>query len=304
MSTQFSGVIPPVVVPRKEDRSLDFESYERSVNRMIEAGIHGLFVLGSSGEVAFVTDEERRSILQESVRIADGRVPVVGGTMDMQTSRTIENMKLCEDLGLDAVVATAPFYALGGPAETERHFTALREATDLPIFAYDLPVSVHVKLQPEMLVRLGRQGVIQGVKDSSGDDVSFRRLILQNQDAGTPLTLLTGHEVVVDGAYLWGADGSVPGLANVDPHGYVRQWDAFQRGDWAAVRTEQERLARLMDITSVTGRSGFGGGVGAFKAAMKVLGLFESNQMPEPVTQIDAAGLEKISAVLKQADLL
>src|SRR5699024_6931744 len=116
--------------------------YERSVNRMIEAGIHGLFVLGSSGEVAFGTVEERRCILQESVRIADGRVPVVGGTMDMQTSRTIENMKLCEDLGLDAVVATAPFYALGGPAETERHFTALREATDLPIFAYDLPVSV------------------------------------------------------------------------------------------------------------------------------------------------------------------
>lgn len=68
------------------------------------------------------------------------------------------------------------------------------------------------------------------MKDSSGDDVSFRFLLQDNERAGHPLSLLTGHEVVVDGAYLGGADGSVPGLANVDPAGYVRQWNAYQAG--------------------------------------------------------------------------
>ena len=88
--------------------------------------------------------------------------------------------------------------------------------------------------------------------------------------------LLTGHEVVVDGAYMSGADGSVPGLANVDPEGYVRQWQAYERRDWEAVRTEQDRLAELMRIVQVKGVQGFGAGVGAFKAALHLLGVFDS----------------------------
>ena len=77
-----------------------------------------------------------------------------------------------------------------------------------------------------MLVRLGIDGVLAGVKDSSGDDVSFRYLTMANDLAGHPLQVFTGHEVVVDGAYLSGADGSVPGLANVNPDLYVDQWKA------------------------------------------------------------------------------
>ena len=79
-----------------------------------------------------------------------------------------------------------------------------------------------------MLVRLGTDGVIKGVKDSSGDDVAFRWLCLENEDAGHPLQVFTGHEVVVDGAYMSGAAGSVPGLANLDPYSSVEQWRAYQ----------------------------------------------------------------------------
>ena len=82
--------------------------------------------------------------------------------------------------------------------EVEQHFRLIHEAVDLPLFAYDIPVCVHTKLPVDMLVRLGKDGVLAGVKDSSGDDVSFRFLIQDNEDAGHPLQLLTGHEVVVD----------------------------------------------------------------------------------------------------------
>lgn len=304
-SSRFKGVIPPVVIPLTKERTLDLVSFSRNIERMIEAGVDGLFFLGSSGEVAFLTDAQRQHVLQEAVSIVRGRVPVLAGIIDMETLRVIDQAKRAEAIGVDALVATAPFYALGGPKETERHFRAIRENTDLPLFAYDLPVCVHTKLDPTMLVRLGTDGVLQGVKDSSGDDVSFRWLILENRDAGHPLQLLTGHEVCVDGAYLAGADGSVPGLANVDPVSYVEQWKAAQAGDWERVKTIQDHLARLMFVTRrVKATVGFGAGVGAFKTALWQMGLFETNQMREPVQALAGDDVAAIVEVLKSEGLM
>ena len=92
MATQkFTGVIPPVVVPDTEDHQLDVASFERSINRMIDAGVDGLFFLGSSGEVVFSTDERRRQIIAEAVRIVDHRVPVMVGIIDTETERMISD---------------------------------------------------------------------------------------------------------------------------------------------------------------------------------------------------------------------
>ena len=302
---KFTGVIPPVVVPLKQDRTLDVVSMERSINRMIDAGVDGLFILGSSSEVVFSTDARRAAVIENTVKFVDGRVPVLAGIIDTETERMIEHGKRAEQMGVDALVATCPFYALQGIDEIEWSFRCLHDALDLPLFAYDIPVCVHNKLNTDMLVRLGKDGVLAGVKDSSGDDISFRYLVLKNEDAGHPMSILTGHEVVVDGAYLSGADGSVPGLANVEPWGYVRQWKAAQEGDWATVKSEQDRLARIMEITAVTtGVQGFGAGVGAFKTALQLLGVFETNQMPRPVRALEGENVEAIRRVLVDCGLL
>lgn len=305
MTKKFYGVVPPVCTPLLEDRSFDKASFTKQVNRMIDAGVHGLFVLGSSGEVAFSTRERRREVLAAAQEAVAGRVPVLAGVIDTQTDRVIEHVRDAEEFGADGIVVTAPFYALGGEAQVERHFRALREATDLPIFAYDIPVCVHTKLGVDLLMRLATDGVIQGVKDSSGDDVSFRLLCLRNKEAGSPLAIFTGHEVVVDGAYMSGAHGSVPGLGNVDPHGYVRQWDAFQAGDWEAVRTEQDRLADLMKVAmSAKGITGYGAGVGGFKTALMLMGVFQTNQMSEPVSAQTGENVEAVREVLLRHGLL
>lgn len=303
--SKFRGVIPPVIIPLKADRSLDLPAFELTINRMIEAGVHGLFFLGSSGEVAFVTDAERKQILTEAIAIVDHRVPVLVGVIDIETNRVIDQVKRVSKYDVDALVATAPFYALGGPYENERHFRQIRKCTDLPLFAYDLPVSVHTKLDGNMLMSLGEDGVIQGVKDSSGDDVAFRWLLLENQDAGHPMQLLTGHEVVVDGAYLGGADGSVPGLANVDPYSYVEQWNAAQEGDWERVARIQDHLARLMMMTrKITATVGFGAGVGSFKTALWQMGIFNTNQMREPVQALIEGDVEAIAEVLRRQKMI
>lgn len=303
--SQFRGVVPPAVLALNEDRSFDVESYQRNIDRMINAGVHGVFVLGSSGEGAFVTPKQRAEVLSATREVVNGRVPVIAGVIDTQADRVIEHVKQAEEFGVDGIVATAPFYALGGLAQVEEHFRVISAATDLPLYAYDIPVCVHVKLPPALLMRLALDGVLQGVKDSSGDDVSFRFLVQDNAAAGSPLTILTGHEVVVDGAYLSGADGSVPGLGNVDPAGYVRQWNAYQAGDWETVRLEQERLARLMRIVNVPQSvAGFGAGVGAFKTALKALGVFKTNQMPRPVPTLLPEEEEGIARILQEVGLL
>ena len=268
---EFHGVIPPVVIPLNEKKQLDLESFERSINRMIDAGVNGLFFLGSSGEVAFLTDAQRYHVLQEAVAIVNHRVPVLAGVIDMETLRVIDQCKRAKGYGVDALVATAPFYALGGPREVERHFRDIRENTDLPLFAYDLPVCVHTKLDPTMLVSLGKDGVLQGVKDSSGDDVSFRWLVLENEDAGHPL----------------------------------QQYKAFQAGDWAKVKELQDHLARLMFLTRVVKATvGFGAGVGAFKTALWQMGVFNTNQMREPVQALEGEDVAAIVEVLKKAGLM
>ena len=148
--------------------------------------------------------------------------------------------------------------------------------------------------------KLGAEGVLAGVKDSSGDDISFRYLVQENEKNGHPMSILTGHEVVVDGAYLGGADGSVPGLANVEPEGYVRQWKAAQAGDWASVKAEQDRLNEISHIWDVTsGVQGYAGGVGAFKTAMNLMGIFDSPTMPRPVKAMTGENVEAIRKVLQ-----
>ncbi len=301
----FSGVVPPVVTPDTPDHQLDVVSFERSINRLIEAGVDGLFFLGSSGEVVFATDERRDQIVREAVRIVDHRVPVLVGIIDTETERVLEHGRRALALGADALVATAPFYALGGPADVEEHFRILHQELDAPLFAYDIPVCVHTKLPWKMLARLGAEGVLAGVKDSSGDDVSFRYLVQENEKNGHPLTLLTGHEIVVDGALLSGADGSVPGLANVEPEGYVRMWKAAQEGNWAEVKREQDRLNEISHIFDVTsGVQGYGAGVGAFKCALNLMGIFDSDQMPRPVKPLDGQNREAIKQVLVSNGLL
>lgn len=298
-SARLTGVIPPVITPLREDRTLDVDGLHAVLRRLLEAGVDGVFALGSTGETAFHTGALRDEVIRETVRIVNGRVPVLVGVVAPQTDAVLQLIDRAAALGADGVVATAPFYAITRPPEIERHFRILGEHSPLPLYAYDLPVCVHVKLDPAMLVRLGADGLLAGVKDSSGDDISFRRLARMNREAGRPLTLLTGHEFVVDGAYLSGADGCVPGLGNVDPAGYVALERAYRSGDWETMRQIQDRLAALMEIAlAPSGQAGWGAGVGSFKTALMLLGVIASNQVPRPFEKLNAADVEAVRAIL------
>lgn len=302
---RLAGVVPPLVTPLTADGKLDLPSLERLIAHQIDGGVDGIFALGSSSEVAYFEDAMRERILEAVTGIVAGQVPVLVGVIDMQTRRVQAHMRAAERFSPAGYVATAPFYSITGPEEIERHFRLLAEAASAPVWAYDLPVCVHTKLGADMLVRLGSDGCLAGVKDSSGDDVGFRRLAALNRAAGSPLSLLTGHEVVVDGAYLAGADGVVPGLGNVDPAGYARLHRAAVSEDWAAMKAEQERLSRLFEIVfQPVGKVGPAAGVGAFKTALRALGVISTNTMSEPMSPIEGEAVERIRTLLVETELL
>jgi 4-hydroxy-tetrahydrodipicolinate synthase len=293
------GVVPPVVTPLTAHGRVDVAGLRRVTRRMVDAGVHGLFALGSSGEAAYLAAAERRLVLDTVIDEAAGTVPVLAGCIEMTQARVIEAVRVAEDAGAAAIVATPPFYAKNDVHEIADHFRGIDSATALDLWAYDIPVRVHSKLPADLLIELGSAGVLAGVKDSSGDDVGFRRLVAMNVEAGRPLSVFTGHEVVVDSMLMLGADGAVPGLANVDPVSYVALWNAAEAQDCALAQEIQANLARLFEIVFVAqGRSADAAGVGAFKVALQHLGVIEHAGLSAPVKSLSLEDVGRIAGIV------
>ncbi|WHM34775.1 dihydrodipicolinate synthase family protein [Streptomyces sp. BPPL-273] len=305
--TPLHGVIPPVITPLTPAGDVDTGSVHRLAEHLIGAGVHGLFLLGSSGETAYLTDAQRLTALEAAVDAAAGRVPVLAGVIDTTTARVIDRAADAVRAGADALVATAPFYTRTHPVEIAGHFRRIREAAGLPLFAYDIPVAVHTKLPRDLVLELADDGTLAGLKDSSGDDGSLRRLLVELRPLAPDFSVLTGSELTVDGALLAGADGVVPGLGNVDAHGYVRLYEAARAGDWATARAEQDRLAALFALTDA-GDPGLMGAsssaLGAFKAAARLLGLIDCAATAAPQVPLDEAAVARVRARLTGAGLL
>lgn len=306
VASRFQGVIPPVVTPRTADGAIDVPSLENVTKHLLDGGVSGLFVLGSSGEVTHMTNTERDLVVQTVAGVNAGQVPLIVGAVEQTTNRVIEEANRVIALGADSIVATSLYYAISNAQENNTHFRSIAAAVDVPVFAYDVPVRTHFKLPTDLLVELGRDGVIAGVKDSSGDDVSFRQLLLAAKDIPN-FDIFTGHEVVVDGALLGGAQGVVPGLGNVDPAGYRRLYDAAVAGDWATAAAEQDRLADVFEIvyTPKAGRmSGNAAGLGAFKTALQLMGIIKTNVMSAPMLSLDEDETKAIRAILERNGLM
>ncbi|MGO4671827.1 dihydrodipicolinate synthase family protein [Bosea sp. 2YAB26] len=302
---RFHGVVPPVVTPLTRDFRVDYPSFTRVIEHLLEGGVDGLFVLGSTSEVVFHGDDERRRIIEHAVKINNGRVPIFAGAIDPTTDRVIQHARAAQSAGADALVVTAPFYTRTNQAETIDHFRYVREAVDCPVIAYDIPVCVHIKLERATTVTLAREGTVAGLKDSSGDDGNFR-FVRQDLADMPDFFAMTGSEIVVDNAALMGAQGVVPGLANVDPKGYVKLWRLTQAGQWDEARNEQERLCRLFEMVWISlGRTSAGSaGVGAFKTAMQLLGIIDTNTMARPQRSLNAEEAAAIKVILSETGLL
>ncbi|WP_328753982.1 dihydrodipicolinate synthase family protein [Streptomyces sp. NBC_00269] len=313
LTAPLRGVVPPVCTPLDETGEVDTASLARLVEHLVAGGVHGLFALGSTSEVAYLTDEQRAVTLRTVVEAAAGRVPVLAGVIDTTTARVIAHARVAAELGADALVATAPFYTRTHPKEIAGHFRTLHASVDLPLFAYDIPVAVHSKLPASLVRELAEDGTLAGLKDSSGDEGGLRRVIVElggrdgRTDGPAPqFSVLTGSELTVDCALLAGADGVVPGIGNIDPAGYVRLYDAALAGDWALAAKEQERLVALFGMVDVGPEADMGrssSALGSFKAALRLLGVIECGDTAFPQIQLGEESVAEVARHLRAAGL-
>lgn len=264
-----AGIIPPVLTPFTPDGDVDVASLASLAEHLIGAGVDGLFACGSSAEIALLDDGQREQVIATLVDTAAGRVPVVVGAIDSGTRRTIGHARRATSLGAAAVVVTAPYYVDTHDSEVLEHFRAVANAIDVPVIAYDIPSTVHRAIPAAVTIELARERTIVGIKDSSGNVINFRRVLVETEELD--FSVLMGNEPLVETGLFLGAHGAVPSLANVDPSGFVRLFRAAVAADWAAVKTEQTRLNRLRDITVIPDLDrigGFAALVGAMKSAL------------------------------------
>jgi 4-hydroxy-tetrahydrodipicolinate synthase len=308
LPTPLTGVVPPVCTPLTPEREVDVPSLLRLLDHLMSAGVHGLFVLGTTSEVAYLTDRQRRQVVEATVAHVAGRIPVLAGAIDMTTPRVLDHVRQITSAGADAVVVTAPFYTRTHPAEIARHYRLIAEASPVPVIAYDLPAGVHTKLPADLVLDLAAEGTLAALKDSSGDLAGFRAVVTgaRTRPDITGFSVLTGSEVIIDASLALGADGAVPGLANVDPHGYVRLDELCRAGDLERARAEQERLCALFGMVDAGDPARMGGSssaLGAFKAALHLRGIIDCPATAEPQVPLSAEEVARVGKYLAAAGL-
>lgn len=304
-ANQLRGIIPPICTPLTDAGDIDVESVDRLIDYLVESGVHGVFAFGSTGECTSLTARQRQVMLDRVLAAVNGRVPVLIGVTDASTERCIEYGLAAKRAGADGLVVAAPFYYRTTQAEVIEHFRRVYSAVELPIMAYDIPVTVTIKLESATIQQLYREGVIVGLKDSSGAVDALRNTLLRLRD--TDFRAFTGSELVVDLCLRMGAHGSVPGVGNVFPSEYVSLYNLTQAGRWDEAVQLQERL--MLAFYDVIGQgdsrySGMSSAVGGFKSALKAKGIIRSTRVAEPLQSFGPAEEQRVAEALRRHGFL
>lgn len=290
------GVIPPVISPLTETHHVDEEAVDRVVDYILAGGCSGLFVLGGTGEGAWLSGSQRERMVASTVRSAAGRAPVLVGVMLPGTAPTRDAAHQAADAGADALVVGSPYYFAPDAASQRRHIEAILSATPLPVLLYNIPQCTHTPLARETVQALSLEPRILGVKDSWGDMPYFQSLLTLKQARPT-FRVLQGHEHAAMASLLLGADGLIPGLGNVAPRVLVDLVRAARAGD---VATCQRLHGEIVELTGMyTQKAGLAG----LYAACALLGLAR-NIPAEPWVGVGEADLPAIEAILRQHDLM
>ena len=265
------GVIPPLVTPLLPDGTLDVAGAERLVEHVLTGGVHGLFLLGTTGEAPDLAQAVRRDYVRRVCRQVAGRVPVLVGITDTVFEDSISLGKFAEDCGAAALVAAPPYYFAAGQPELLAYYAHLADSVSLPLFLYNMPSQVKVMIEVKTVVELAKHPNIVGLKDSSGNIGYFNSCRYHLRDR-KDFSILMGPEEAMGEAVLMGASGGVAGGANIFPKTFVDIYDAAVAKDVDRVRELQERVMRVSSLIYGIGHhnSSFVKGV---KCALSLMGI-------------------------------
>jgi 4-hydroxy-tetrahydrodipicolinate synthase len=237
----FFGSIPALVTPFSGGRVAE-DTFAELVEWQIAEGSNGLVPCGTTGEVATLTGDEHRAVIGTAVRVANGRVPVIAGCGTYSTAATIERVRAAADLGADAVLVVVPYYNKPSQAGLAAHFTAIADASPLPIVVYNVPSRTVADISVETLAQVAAHPKIVAVKDATGN---LGRVTAQRLACGEGFVQLSGNDDMALGFNAMGGVGCISVTANVAPKLCSDFQKAALERRWDEALALQDRLYPL-----------------------------------------------------------
>jgi 4-hydroxy-tetrahydrodipicolinate synthase len=236
-----------MITPFLDPNTLDRTGLARLIERMIAGGVHGLFILGTTGEGPGLSYRLRREVIEATCKIVAGRVPVLVAITDTAVEESLALGDWAQRCGADALVVAAPYYFAVSQNDLYRLIECLSARLPLPLFIYNMPSLTKAFFEPETVVRASRLPNVAGIKDSSGDLEYVGALTTAFRDR-PDFTVLVGPEELLVQSMALGAHGGVNGGANLFPRLFVHLYEAILAADQDKVADLQQRVVELGQI--------------------------------------------------------
>jgi dihydrodipicolinate synthase/N-acetylneuraminate lyase len=291
-SQQLQGILVALITPFSEDhKSIDFVALDTHIQRLINAGVHGFVPGGSTGEFTALSTEERKAVVEQCIKSAAGRVPVIAGTGDLTTERAIEHAKHAAKVGCAALMVVPPYYDPVNIDELRGLLRDIHEASGLPIVYYNIPGASGIALKPEQIASLSEVGV-KYLKDTSGNGPALTELLFGFNDQ---ITTFNGWDTLTFYGIAAGAKGSVWGATNFIPELSMELWDALAvKGD---IQKGRELWAKIFPICKFLESHNYSAAV---KAGMELRG-WSTGPPRKPFAPLAGSLREELAALLQQA---
>ncbi len=238
------GVITAMVTPLDQDLNLDEEGLERLVEHLIEGGVHGIFILGTTGEAPNLPYDVRFAVIEQTCKLAGTRVPVIVGITDTSHKDAIRMAAKSYEFGALAVVAAPPYYFQVTQADLLDYFKRLALESPLPLFLYNAPLNTHHWIEVETVIQLAAEANVAGLKDS-GLEMGYFHAVREGVKDRSDFTLLVGPDDLLAEAVLMGGHGGMAGGSNVWPRLFVALYEAAVAGDLNRVVALQQRAMQF-----------------------------------------------------------
>lgn len=292
------GIIPPLVTPLKDNETLDIESLERLIEHLIAGGVHGLFILGTTGEEQSLSYRIRRQMIEETCRINKGRLPVLVCITDTSIVESINLAQTAAEYGADGVVSAPPYYFAPSQTELAQFYEELTPQLPLPLFLYNMPSHVKVSFAPATIHRIAQNPQVVGFKDSSANAVYFQS-VMHIMKERPDFAMLVGPEEITGECVLLGGHGGINGGANMFPELYVGMYNAAKAGNLSEVLRLQQYIMQISSSIYTVGQYG-SSYLKGLKCALSILGVINDDFVASPFYKFQAPEREKIRQALER----
>jgi 4-hydroxy-tetrahydrodipicolinate synthase len=237
------GVIPALVTPLDQEGELLEQGLRDVLDHVIAGGVHGVFVMGSSGEIYGLDDAQKRRVVEITVEHVNGRVPIYAGASEITTRGCIRTARMVAEVGgVSALSVLTPYFLTPTQSELITHYRAIADATELPVLLYNNPGMTHVDLTLPTVVTLAEVDTIVGIKDTSGRLALTADYVNETPD---DFSVLVGSDSLIYAGLLHGAVGAIASTANIAPQVVAGIYDALMAGDNVLALELQRRLDPL-----------------------------------------------------------